>query len=196
NASTGSMGIAIAREAAARGARVTLILGPTALPAPADAQTIRVTTAQEMYEVALAHSEDAELTIATAAVSDYRPATVSNEKMKKADAAVALQMVRNPDILKTLGEKKHAGYLVGFAAETHAHEDNALQKLRSKNLDAIAVNDVGAGRGFGLQENTLTLLFADGTREDLGTSSKPELAGRMLDAISLKMGATRDAAGN
>ena len=196
NASTGSMGIALAREALVRGARVTLILGPTALGAPAGAQTIRVTTAQEMYDAALAHASDAQLTIATAAVSDYRAATVASAKLKKTDAQIALPMVRNPDILKTLGEIKHSGYLVGFAAETHAHEANALQKLRDKNLDAIAVNDVAAGRGFGLQENALTLLFADGSREDLGISSKAELAGRLLDAVSMKLGTVHDAAGN
>ena len=194
NASTGAMGIALAREAASRGANVTLILGPTALEAPSNVRTVRVQSAQEMYEAAILHAVGVDLTIASAAVSDWRPATPSTEKLKKTDADITMRMIRNPDILKTLGEQKSSTYLVGFAAETQSHEANALQKLREKHLDAIAVNDVSSNRGFGLQENTLTLLFADGTREELGTSSKAQLASRMLDAIGSRMEAPRDAA--
>lgn len=194
NASTGAMGIALAREAATRGAHVTLILGPTALEAPANVRTVRVCSAQEMYEAAILHAVGVDLTIATAAVSDWRPATASSEKLKKTDADITMRMIRNPDILKTLGEQKASTYLVGFAAETQSHEAHALQKLREKHLDAIAVNDVSSNRGFGLQENTLTLLFADGTREELGTSSKAQLASHLLDAVGSRMEALRDAA--
>jgi len=187
NASTGAMGIALAQEAAARGADVTLILGPTALLPPAGVRTIRVVTAQEMFEAAIADATGADLTIASAAVADWRPAEQSAHKLKKSDADLNVRMVRNPDILKTLGERKGGTFLVGFAAETQAHEQNALDKLRNKNLDAIAVNDVSEERGFGAVENTLTLLFSGGEREELGTGSKPLLAARMLDAISKRM---------
>ncbi len=194
NASTGATGIALAREAAARGSHVTLILGPTALEPPTSVRAVRVSSAQEMYDATIAHAPGSDLTIATAAVSDWRPATSSSQKLKKTDADITMRMIRNPDILKTLGENKGSTYLVGFAAETQAHEAHALEKLRGKNLDAIAVNDVSRNRGFGLQENTLTLLFADGSREELGMSSKASLAARMLDVIGQRLGVPRDAA--
>ncbi|MBC5816681.1 MAG: bifunctional phosphopantothenoylcysteine decarboxylase/phosphopantothenate--cysteine ligase CoaBC [Candidatus Eremiobacteraeota bacterium] len=191
NASTGAMGIALAREATARGAEVTLILGPTALLPPAGVRTIRVVTAQQMFDAAIADATGADLTIASAAVADWRPAEQSAQKLKKSDADLNVRMVRNPDILKTLGERKGGTFLVGFAAETQAHEENALEKLRNKNLDAIAVNDVSEERGFGTVENKLTLLFAGGEREELGTGSKPLLAARMLDAIAKRMEAAK-----
>lgn len=196
NASTGAMGIALAHEAAARGADVTLILGPTALAPPEGVRTIRVSTAREMYEAAMADAVDADLTIAAAAVADWRPSEQSAHKVKKTEGELNLRMVRNPDILATLGEQKGRTFLVGFAAETQAHEENALLKLRKKNLDVIAVNDVSGARGFGVVENTLTLLFADGGREDLGTGSKPVLASRMFDAIAKRMEAPRNASGD
>jgi len=191
NASTGAMGIALAHEASARGADVTLILGPTALLPPAGVRTIRVVTAQQMFQAAIADATGADLTIASAAVADWRPAEQSTQKLKKSDADLNVRMVRNPDILKTLGERKGGTFLVGFAAETQAHEENALEKLRDKNLDAIAVNDVSEERGFGNVENMLTLLFAGGEREELGKGSKPLLAARMLDAISKRMEAAK-----
>ena len=194
NASTGAMGIALAREAAARGAMVTLILGPTSLEAPSNVRTVRVQSAQEMYDAAIAHAVGADLTIATAAVADWRPAESSEQKVKKTDADLSVRMVRNPDILHALGERKGATYLVGFAAETQAHETHAKEKLRAKHLDAIAVNDVSGDRGFGAQENTLTLLFADGTNVELGTSTKIFLASRLLDAVGARMEAREHAA--
>ncbi|GAC1393485.1 MAG: bifunctional phosphopantothenoylcysteine decarboxylase/phosphopantothenate--cysteine ligase CoaBC [Vulcanimicrobiaceae bacterium] len=187
NASTGAMGIALAREAAQRGADVTLILGPTALAVPGGVRTIRVGTAQEMYDAALMHASGADLTIATAAVADWRPAEQSLEKIKKSDGDLTMRMVRNPDTLAALGQQKGGTYLVGFAAETQMHELHALEKLRRKHLDAIAVNDVAQNRGFGLGENTLTLLFADGSREELGTHSKRDLACRLFDAIGPRL---------
>jgi phosphopantothenoylcysteine decarboxylase/phosphopantothenate--cysteine ligase len=184
NASTGAMGIELAREAALRGAAVTLLLGPSPLEPPAGVDVVRVVTAQELYDAALQHALGADLTIATAAVADWRPETASDEKVKKTDADLTVRMVRNPDVLAALGERKGGRtFLVGFAAETNDHESNAREKLRRKHLDAIAVNDVRGERGFGPVDNTLTLLWGEGGRRELGTASKPALAGRLLDAL-------------
>ncbi|MDP9017760.1 MAG: bifunctional phosphopantothenoylcysteine decarboxylase/phosphopantothenate--cysteine ligase CoaBC [Candidatus Eremiobacteraeota bacterium] len=187
NASTGAMGIALAREAARRGAEVTLILGPTLLSAPECVRTIHVGSAQELYDAALLHARGADITIATAAVSDWRPAQQSPEKIKKTEQDLTVRMVRNPDTLAALGAEKGTTYVVGFAAETQMHEAHAREKLRNKNLDAIAVNDVGGQRAFGVGENTLTVLFADGSRAELGTHPKAELAARLWDALIPRM---------
>jgi phosphopantothenoylcysteine decarboxylase/phosphopantothenate--cysteine ligase len=183
NASTGAMGIELAREAALRGAAVTLLLGPTHLEPPAGVDVVRVSTAQELHDAALEHAVGADLTIATAAVADWRPERASDEKLKKTDADLTTRMVRNPDVLAALGERKGGTFLVGFAAETSDHESNAREKLRRKHLDAIAVNDVRGERGFGPGDNTLTLLWGEDGRRELGTASKPALAARLLDAL-------------
>ncbi len=181
NASSGSTGIAIAREAALRGATVTLLLGPTVLEPPAGVTTLRFTTAQELYDLALSHVRGVGIVIASAAVSDWRPAERSETKLKKTDADLVVRMVRNPDVLAAIAERTDA-FIVGFAAETDDHEANAREKLARKGLDAIIVNDVRQGRGFGTGENTLIMLWKDG-RKELGTSTKAELAARLFDAI-------------
>ncbi len=195
NPSSGAMGIALANEARARGAEVTLVLGPTLLPEPPGVATVRVTTAQEMYEAALAHAADADLTIAAAAVSDWRPEQRSDQKAKKTSARLEVTLVRTPDILHTLGQHKRNTFLVGFAAETEAGLFRAREKLRAKHLDAIALNDVSAGRGFGAQDNTLTLLWGDDATLELGCAPKPILAARLLDAIE-RLRKERNAAGD
>jgi phosphopantothenoylcysteine decarboxylase/phosphopantothenate--cysteine ligase len=189
NASTGATGIALAREAVLRGADVTLLLGPTLLEPPAGARTVRVTTARELHDAALQHAVGADLVIASAAVADWRPEQSSDVKLKKTDEDLRVAMVRNPDVLAALGERKGTTFLVGFAAETNDHERNAREKLRGKRLDAIAVNDVGGERGFGTGSNALTLLWGDDGRRQLGSAEKPELASRLLDAIEELMGA-------
>jgi phosphopantothenoylcysteine decarboxylase/phosphopantothenate--cysteine ligase len=188
NASTGSTGIELAREAVLRGADVTLLLGPTLLEPPAGARIVRVTSAQQLYEAALQHAVGTDLVIASAAVADWRPETSSEVKLKKTDEDLIVRMVRNPDVLAELGERKGTTFLVGFAAETNDHEANAREKLRRKRLDAIAVNDVGAQRGFGTVENALVLLWGDDGRRELGKAGKPALAARLLDAIEELMG--------
>ncbi len=182
NASTGSTGIAIAREAALRGADVTLLLGPTLLEPPPGVTTYRFTSAQDLLDLALAHGLRVDLVIASAAVADWRPAQHSESKLKKTDEDLAVQMVRNPDVIAALAQRNDEAFVVGFAAETDDHEAHAREKLERKALDAIVVNDVRGERGFGAGENTLTLLWKDG-RKDLGTASKAELAARLLDAI-------------
>lgn len=183
NASTGSTGIELAREAALRGARVTLLLGPTLLEAPAGVEVVRVTTARELYDAALAHAVGADLVIASAAVADWRPAESSDSKLKKGSAELVVAFEANPDVLAALGEAKGESFLVGFAAETDDHEANGRAKLRAKHLDAIAVNDVRGERGFGLGENELVLLWGATGRKELGRASKATLAARLLDGI-------------
>lgn len=183
NASTGATGIALAREAVLRGADVALLLGPTLLEPPAGARVVRVITARDLHDAALQHAVGADLVIATAAVADWRPATSSDVKLKKTDDDLTVAMVRNPDVLATIGERKGSSFLVGFAAETNDHEANAREKLRRKHLDAIALNDVGGERGFGTGENALTLLWGSDGRRDLGPADKSTLAARLLDAV-------------
>ncbi|HET7814592.1 MAG TPA: bifunctional phosphopantothenoylcysteine decarboxylase/phosphopantothenate--cysteine ligase CoaBC [Candidatus Baltobacteraceae bacterium] len=183
NPSTGAMGIALAREAALRGADVTLILGPTHLRAPSFVRTVNVETAAEMLEAARDGAQGADIFIASAAVSDWRPETRAPQKVKKTAEDQTVRMVRTPDVLATIAAEKGGMFVVGFAAETNDHEANAREKLAHKHLDAIAVNDVSGGKGFGPGANTLTVLW-NGGREDLGAGSKDVLAGRLLDCIA------------
>jgi phosphopantothenoylcysteine decarboxylase/phosphopantothenate--cysteine ligase len=183
NASTGTMGIELAREALARGASVDLILGPTHLTPPAGAHVERVTTAREMERATLAHAATATIAIATAAVADWRAAETHTAKVKKSADIRHLALERNPDILAALGARKNGTFLVGFAAETDDHEANARAKLAAKHLDAIAVNDVSEGRGFGAGESALTVLWSDAGRRELPAASKRALAGGLLDTI-------------
>ena len=144
NAATGTMGIEIAREALERGASVDLVLGPTAVAPPPGATVHRVTTAEEMYAATMAVAAGASVTVATAAVADFRPAHTYAQKVKKSagGATPPLELERTRDILAELGAHKNGTFLGGFAAEPEQFEANARQKLRSKHLDAIAVNDV------------------------------------------------------
>ncbi|HEV3086553.1 MAG TPA: bifunctional phosphopantothenoylcysteine decarboxylase/phosphopantothenate--cysteine ligase CoaBC [Candidatus Elarobacter sp.] len=183
NAASGTQGIELAREALARGAEVDLVLGPTPLDPPAGARTVRVTTAREMDAAVRERAGEATIAIATAAVADWRPASVHEHKVKKTDAPQSIELERNPDILENLGANKNGMFLVGFAAETQALEANAREKLARKHLDAIAVNDVRGERGFGHVDNALVLLWGGGGRKDLGSGSKRELAARLFDAI-------------
>ena len=183
NASTGTMGIELAREALARGAQVDLILGPTLVPPPDGADVVRVTTAADMAAAVRARAPRATIAIATAAVADWRPAAVSATKVKKTDAVASIALERTTDILAELGARPNGTFLVGFAAETDAHEANAREKLERKRLDVIAVNDVGGDGGFGTGENALTVLWGTAGRRVLERASKRELAARLWDTL-------------
>lgn len=183
NASTGTMGIELAREALARGAGVDLILGPTHLTPPDGAHVERVTTAREMERATLAHAAGATIAIATAAVADWRPAETHVSKVKKSAEVREIALERNPDILAGLGARKNGTFLVGFAAETDAHEANARAKLAGKNLDAIAVNDVSGERGFGPGDSALVVLWGAAGRRALPAASKRVLASGLFDTI-------------
>jgi len=185
NASTGTMGVAIALEARARGASVDLVLGPTALPDPPDVAVTRVTSAAEMYEASLARALGADVAVATAAVADWRPALRYDRKVKKHEGPESIALERTPDILAALGERKGGRtFLVGFAAETENLEVQAREKLVRKRLDAIAVNDVSrSGRGFGSGPSELSLLHGAEGRVALGRGSKSWLARGFWDAV-------------
>jgi len=184
NPSSGKMGYAIAAEAVRMGAEVTLVTGPTLLDPPAGAKTIRARTAQQMLDACLQEYEQVDVVIATAAVSDYRPAEVWQGKRKKGEEEWTIRLVPNPDILRTLGERKGKHVLVGFAAETQELLANAQAKLREKNLDLIVANDVSQeGSGFRTDTNRVTLLWADGKQEPLPLMTKREVARHLLQRV-------------
>jgi phosphopantothenoylcysteine decarboxylase / phosphopantothenate---cysteine ligase len=184
NRSTGKMGYAIAEAAAKFGADVTLISGPTNLPSPDHVKTIRVESAQEMYEQVMKYYQDSDIVIKSAAVADYRPKYVFAEKMKKQPGDYVIEMERTIDILKTLGEQKTTQILVGFAAETERVEEYAKRKLESKNLDMIVANNVSEeGAGFAGDTNIVTIFKRDGSSISLPLLSKKKVAEELLKEI-------------
>lgn len=187
NRSTGRMGFALATTARRRGAKVTLITGPVTLPDPPDIEVLRVNTAAGMAKTVLEQSKEMDVIVKAAAVSDFRPTTYSANKLKKADAEATLPLTRNQDILKTLGENKQEGVkplLVGFAAESHDFLDEGWRKLRDKNLDLLALNDITSDdAGFEVETNRITLLDRDGTEEKCPLLSKEETADLIWNRI-------------
>ncbi len=186
NRSSGKMGYAIAEAARLRGATVTLVSGPTALPAPGGVEFVRVETAAEMRDAVLPRAEAADVIVAAAAVSDFRPAEAAAQKMKKSETLPSLPLAVNDDILAQLGQRKRPGQtLVGFAAETEDTLTHARQKLDAKNLDWIVANDVTqAGAGFDGDTNIVTLLGRGGAEIALPLLTKREVAERLLDTLS------------
>jgi phosphopantothenoylcysteine decarboxylase/phosphopantothenate--cysteine ligase len=185
NRSSGKMGYSLARTARRRGAEVTLISGPTALSCPPDVDWVRVETAAEMGEAVLAHSHQATVIVKAAAVSDFRPVTRSAEKVKKEQADLHLPLEQTTDILKELGRmKKEVGFLlVGFAAESNNHTVEGERKLKAKNLDLIAINDIGsANTGFEAETNQVTLLDHNGA-STLPLISKEQTADLIWDHV-------------
>ncbi|MBR3473443.1 MAG: bifunctional phosphopantothenoylcysteine decarboxylase/phosphopantothenate--cysteine ligase CoaBC [Oscillospiraceae bacterium] len=184
NRSSGRMGYAVARAAARRGAEVTLVSGPTSLPRPGYVEIVDVESAQEMYEAVTARAPEMDIIIKAAAVADYRPAQVADNKIKKKDGDLALPLERTLDILGTLGKNKRPGqFLCGFSMETENLLENSRKKLEKKNLDMVAANNVKvAGAGFGVDTNVLTLITAAGEKE-LPLMSKDAAADALLDAI-------------
>jgi phosphopantothenoylcysteine decarboxylase/phosphopantothenate--cysteine ligase len=185
NPSTGRMGYAIARAARRRGARVTLVSGPTHLDPPDGVDVVSVQTADEMNDAVQSRRDDADIIIGAAAVADYAPRDPSSSKRKKGEEDVVLRLRRTPDVLKTAGANKHTGQiLVGFALETDDGDANARKKLRAKNLDWIVLNNPNEeGAGFGTATNRVTLLSRDGTVEELPLLSKEDVADALLDRI-------------
>jgi phosphopantothenoylcysteine decarboxylase/phosphopantothenate--cysteine ligase len=176
NRSTGEMGIQLARAFRNAGAQVRLVLGGDA-PAPWGMETTRVRSAQEMLEACLARWADADGLVAVAAVADQRPETMATEKVKKREGSETLILVRTPDILATLAQRKaHGQWVLGFAAESERHLEQAQAKLQKKGMDAILVNDIQHGQGFGPQANTLTPVTAQGPQKPMGPLDKAALA--------------------
>jgi phosphopantothenoylcysteine decarboxylase/phosphopantothenate--cysteine ligase len=184
NRSTGRMGYRIAEAARDRGARVVLISGPTALVAPGGVELVAVRSAEDMARAVDAHAPSSTVVVMAAAVSDYRPKARSPQKLKKGAGEERLDLVRTPDILRGLGERKGGQTLVGFAAETEDVVASARKKLAEKRLDLIVANDVTrADAGFASDRNAALLLDADGGQEDVPLVSKREMAERILDRV-------------
>ena len=183
NRSSGKMGYAVAQMAAERGAEVLLVSGPSALSIPANVKAIKVETTNEMLEACLESYDKVDIVIKAAAVADYRPRDVAEQKIKKkTDDALTVVMDKNPDILKTLGAKKTHQVLVGFAAETQNLLENARDKVVKKNLDMIVANDVtAAGAGFNADTNIVKFLFANGEVRSLEQMPKVDVANCILD---------------
>ncbi|WP_422448235.1 bifunctional phosphopantothenoylcysteine decarboxylase/phosphopantothenate--cysteine ligase CoaBC [Thermoanaerobacterium sp. DL9XJH110] len=183
NRSSGKMGYALAEAAVLRGGNVVLVSGPTNLEPPAGLyKFIPVETAREMQKAVLENFSWADVIIKAAAVADYRPKNYSTEKIKKRDGETNLELVKNPDILQELGEKKTTQVLIGFAAETEDLEENAVKKLNNKKLDFIVVNDVTQeGAGFGSDTNIVKIIHRDGRVEAFPRMSKKDVADIILD---------------
>lgn len=184
NHSTGKMGYAIAKMCMLRGAEVTLVSGPTSIAKPEFVHVVDVVTAKEMYEEVTKRAKDQDIIIKAAAVADYRPKSVSSEKMKKKDDDLAIPMERTDDILKFLGEhKKEHQFLCGFSMETENMLENSRKKLEKKHLDMIVANNLKV-EGAGFAEDTNVVTIITGQEEvSLGKMTKEETALRILDEI-------------
>lgn len=191
NHSSGKMGYAVAKAAEMRGASVTLVTGPVSLDPPVGVETICVQTCHDMAETMLSKMAHADIIIQVAAVADFRPDRQETLKIKKTSDQdrMTLTLVQNPDILRTMGERKRPDqFLVGFAAETHDLAANAVKKIKKKNLDMIAANLVGGkDAGFQADTNKVTLFFKDGSKTDIPLMDKQAVAHVLLDNLLTRL---------
>ena len=185
NHSSGKMGYAIAREAMLRGADVTLISGPVALKAPLGVKLVHITTAQEMLERVQAALPQTDVLVMAAAVADYRPAVVADQKMKKGEGDMSIPLERTGDVLGWVAQNRHPGLFVcGFSMETEHMLENSQKKRSKKKLDMIVANNLKTqGAGFGVETNVVTLITQDWA-EELPLLGKDEVAGKLLTAIA------------
>ncbi len=190
NRSSGKMGYAVAAAARALGARVILVSGPVSLPEPRGVDVVRVETAGEMHAATHERIAEADIFIAAAAVSDYRPTAASAQKIKKTSDTMTLELVRSPDVLASVAALDDAPFTVGFAAETENVRDYALGKLENKKLDMIVANRVGADYGFDVDDNAAEVLWPGGEKA-FGTMPKTELAAAVMDVIAARFFETR-----
>lgn len=188
NHSSGKMGYAIAQAAARRGAQVTLVSGPVALKRLPYVETVDVVSAQEMFEAVAVRAAEQDILIKAAAVADYRPMMVAEDKMKKSDDALSIPLERTQDILGWLGQHRRPGqFLCGFSMETQNMVENSQKKLEKKQVDMIAANNLKVeGAGFGVDTNLLTLITKDGL-DELPLVTKEEAADLLLDRILKRM---------
>ena len=188
NHSSGKMGYAIAQAAARRGAQVTLVSGPVALKRLPYVETVDVVSAQEMFEAVTARAAEQDIIIKAAAVADYRPTVVAEDKMKKSDDALSIPLERTQDILGWLGQHRQPGqFLCGFSMETQNMVENSRKKLEKKRVDMIAANNLKVeGAGFGVDTNLLTLITKDGL-DELPMVTKEAAADLLLDSILKRM---------
>ncbi len=185
NHSSGLMGIELAKKASSLGANVVLILGPSGIKTEDPSiEVVHITSADEMYTAAITHFEKAEVVIAAAAVADYKPKNVAKEKIKKSSDDITLELVKNKDILLSLGKVKKGQYVVGFALETENELANALQKLQKKNLDAIVLNSLqDKGAGFGGSTNKITFIDKNSSIKSFEVKTKAEVASDIWNEI-------------
>jgi phosphopantothenoylcysteine decarboxylase/phosphopantothenate--cysteine ligase len=182
NRSSGKMGYKLAEAALKRGAKVTLVTGPVSLSPPAEAKTISVKSAEQMYQAVMENLQTATIVIMAAAVADYRPVRVADQKIKKHDDNLVLELERTVDILASVGKVKGSRLLIGFAAETQDVEANARLKLTAKNADLIVANDVSAkDAGFDVETNRVSLISRTFNKE-LPLLTKLEVADNIIDA--------------
>ena len=188
NHSSGKMGFDLAKEAAKRGAEVTLISGPSSQKTDdKNIDVYRVTSAQEMFDEVFKHYENADIAIMSAAVADYTPKIKATEKIKKNDNELTIELIKNKDILRTMGEKKTHQFLVGFALETQNEEENAKGKLVKKNLDMIVLNSLrDEGAGFANATNKIKI-FTPTEEQSFTLKSKEEVARDILNFIAQKL---------
>ena len=186
NRSSGKMGFAIAAAAREAGAHVTLVTGPVQLPTPAGITRINVESAREMYAAVHRHIADADVFIAAAAVADYQPVKVAKQKIKKQGGAIKLDLEPAPDIVKSVADMAKRPLVVGFAAETNDVEQNARAKLKRKNLDMIAANQVGEGLAFDCEDNALTVLWPGGKIE-IARAPKLQVARELIALIAKRL---------
>ena len=188
NHSSGKMGFDLAKEAAKRGAEVTLISGPSSQKTDdKNIDVYRVTSAQEMFDEVFKHYENADIAIMSAAVADYTPKVKATEKIKKNDNELTIELIKNKDILRTMGEKKTHQFLVGFALETQNEEENAKGKLVKKNLDMIVLNSLrDEGAGFANATNKIKI-FTPTEEQSFTLKSKEEVAYDILNFIAQKL---------
>ncbi len=189
NHSSGKMGYAIAKRATLRGANVTLVSGPVSIEPPLGVEVVDIISAEDMYNAVVSRFDRADIVIKAAAVADYRPAVRAEDKIKKSDGDMKIELERTKDIIATLGSMKRENqFLCGFSMETRDMVENSKKKLVKKNLDMIAANNVKVkGAGFAGDTNILTVITKDGVRE-LPLLSKEEAADVLLDMIAEKMG--------
>lgn len=183
NRSSGKMGYAMAEAARDLGANVTLISGPVALEAPAGVERILVESAKEMYSETLSHAPSAQLFIASAAVADYAPKQISEQKIKKSEDDLSLQLEYNPDILSDVSHQFPELFCIGFAAETENLIQHATDKLKRKKLDMIIANPVGKNKGFDLDTNEVEIIWKDG-QTSLPEQSKKSLANHIMTIVA------------
>lgn len=188
NHSSGKMGFSLAEEAVRRGAKVILISGPTSQKADhKNIEIHRVTSAKEMYDEVFKYYVKVDVAIASAAVADYAPKIVAKEKIKKSEEEFTIELVKNPDILKTMGERKTHQFLVGFALETQNEEENAKSKLQKKNLDMIVLNSLrDEGAGFQKDTNKVKIL-THSEQKEFSLKSKDEVAKDILDFVETQL---------
>ncbi|TXF75887.1 bifunctional phosphopantothenoylcysteine decarboxylase/phosphopantothenate--cysteine ligase CoaBC [Chryseobacterium sp.] len=188
NHSSGKMGFALAEEAAKRGASVILISGPSAEKVVHEnIELFRINTAKEMFDEVFRHYENSDIAIASAAVADYAPKETATEKIKKSGNSLTIELVKNPDILATMGERKTHQFLVGFALETQNEEENAAGKLQKKNLDMIVLNSLrDQGAGFRGDTNKIKILTST-EKQEFSLKSKDEVAKDILNFVEIKI---------